>query len=87
MTEHAGQPEDLFYCDFCGAEVSGDQVEFRLDVNDIYVFCPRCLQRARELEQSLGPGGTPQGDASDAWGAPGAGPDPGFDVPPELLEE
>ncbi|MBI2320625.1 MAG: hypothetical protein HYU88_00625 [Chloroflexi bacterium] len=76
MIEHGGQPEDLFYCDFCGAEVGGDQVEFRLDVNDIYVFCPRCLQRAREMEQSLGPGG-----------AGPLGAEPEADLPPELLDE
>lgn len=76
MVEHAHEPDDRFFCDFCGAEVSGDEVEFRLDINDIFVFCPRCLQRARELEQSLGAGGAP----------PGARLDAGFDLPPELLE-
>lgn len=78
MTESATMPEpipeqDVFFCDFCGSEVSGDDVEFRLDVNDIFVFCPRCLARARELEQTLG--------------AARPAVEPALDLPPELLGE
>lgn len=77
VTEGPGQQNDVFYCDFCGSEVDGDNVEFRLDVNDIFVFCPRCLQRARELEQTMG---SPSQSATDPFAFP-------LEMPPEMLDE
>jgi hypothetical protein len=73
VADRAPEQDDLFFCDFCGSEVRGDDVEFRLDVNDIFVFCPRCLERARELEQSLSAARPSVADA-------------GLGLPPELLD-
>lgn len=72
MAQPVSEQDDLFFCDFCGSEVSGDEAEFRLDVNDIFVFCPHCLVRARELEQSLR-AAQPAADAE-------------LELPPELLD-
>ncbi|MBI3967298.1 MAG: hypothetical protein HY329_16820 [Chloroflexi bacterium] len=44
---------DEFYCDFCGRAVAEDDADIRWDPNDIYIMCPDCSARARQLEESM----------------------------------
>lgn len=69
-----------YYCDFCGQSVAEEEAEFSWEVMDIYVMCPRCAARARELRRTLpqpgtGPGARPEGPEALSLG-PEAGPMP-----------
>jgi len=78
--EREAVDREEYYCDFCGQSVAEEEVEFSLDVMDIYVMCPRCAARARELRRTLpqpetGPGTGPEGLEALGLG-PEAGPRP-----------